>query len=133
MNNNRKRRGEISITFMSGAWDGRIMVFEQPEVGEQLTLSIGRRENCSIVLTSDNQVSRVHAHVICSARPVTVTDETSLPYFMNFWLEDAGSRNGTFLEKELEPLKGRVSLRPSALFRVGRTWLRLDIPLNFAD
>ena len=40
------------------------------------------------------------------------------------------SRNGTFLEREKEPLRGRVSLRPGTLFRIGRTWLRLDVPLS---
>jgi pSer/pThr/pTyr-binding forkhead associated (FHA) protein len=37
------------------------------------------------------------------------------------------SRNGTFLERE--PIRGRVSVRPGMLFRIGRTWLRVDEPI----
>ena len=36
----------------------------------------------------------------------------------------------TFVEREKDPLRGRTSLRPGMLFRIGRTWLRLDVPLS---
>jgi pSer/pThr/pTyr-binding forkhead associated (FHA) protein len=127
----RKTRGDISLTFMSGPLDGKLVTFEQPALGKERVILIGRREGCDIHLGFDNQVSRVHARLICSARPVTASDNTTQPQILMFWLEDADSRNGTFIEKDPEPLHGRASLRPGTLFRIGRTWLRLDVPLSF--
>jgi pSer/pThr/pTyr-binding forkhead associated (FHA) protein len=121
---------EISITFMSGPLDGKTLRFEQPEVGDELTLNIGRREGCDIHLPFDNQISRLHARIGISSAPVTASDSVTEPYVLSFWLEDMRSRNGTFMEREKEPLRGRSSLRPGTLFRVGRTWLRLDVPLS---
>ena len=122
---------KISITYMSGPLDGRILRFEQPEVGEELVLNIGRRDGCDIHLAYDNQVSRLHARLGCTSLAVSASDSVSDPYLLNFWLEDTGSRNGTFIEKE--PVVGRANLRPGSLFRIGRTWLRLDIPFSFDD
>ncbi len=121
---------EISITHMSGPNDGKTLRFEQPEVGDELIINIGRRDGCDIHLPNDNQVSRLHARLGCVVSPVTASDSVTEPYVLSFWLEDMRSRNGTFLEREKEPLRGRVSLRPGTLFRIGRTWLRLDIPLS---
>lgn len=121
---------ELSITFMSGPLDGKTLRFEQPEPGETLVLNIGRRDGCDIHLPYDNQVSRLHAQVGIIASPVTATESVTEPYVLNFWLEDKGSRNGTFVEREKMPLKTRTSLRPGALFRIGRTWLRLDVPVS---
>ncbi len=121
---------EISITHMSGPNDGKTLRFEQPEVGDELIINIGRREGCDIHLPNDNQVSRLHARLGCIVSPITASDSVTEPYVLSFWLEDMRSRNGTFLEREKEPLRGRVSLRPGTLFRIGRTWLRLDVPLS---
>ena len=116
----------ISITFMSGPFDGRIARFDEPEPGEEYIITIGRREGCDIHLPFDNQVSRLHARLGCTAIPVTATDSVAEPLLLAFWLEDADSRNGTFVEREKEPIKGRIHLRPGTLFRIGRTWLRLQ-------
>lgn len=121
----------ISITFMSGPYDGKTLRFEQPDVGEEIILTIGRREGCDIELDFDNQVSRIHARLGCMAVPVTATEGIPNPYHLSFWLEDVDSRNGTHLEKQDKPIKGRVDLRPGVLFRIGRTWMRLDIPFSF--
>ena len=126
-----KRRGEISITFMSGPLDGKTLPFEQPEPGKQRIISIGRRDGCDVMLKFDNQVSRLHVRLGCVARAVTATDSVANPAFLSFWLEDGGSRNGTFVEKDTNPVESRVTLRPGTLFRVGRTWLRLDVPLSY--
>ncbi len=48
------------------------------------------------------------------------------PATRTFYLEAAASRNGTFLGSDR--LNGRVPLQPGTLFRVGRTWLRVDPP-----
>ena len=101
----------VTITFMSGPMDGKTLQWPYPE-GSELVLTIGRRESCDIVLNYDTQVSRVHARVVYETGQRT------------FYLEDTGSRNGTFLGNNR--LDGRVPLKPGTLFRVGRTWLRLD-------
>ena len=121
---------EISITYMSGPLDGKTQRFEQPDTGDELIINIGRREGCDIHLPFDNQVSRLHARLGCLASPVTASDSVAEPYVLSFWLEDMRSRNGTYLEREKEPLRGRTNLRPGTLFRIGRTWLRLDVPLS---
>ena len=122
---------EISITYMSGPRDGMILRFQQPETGDEHVLTIGRREVCDIPLEFDNQVSRLHARLGCMSLPVTSSESVENPYILTFWLEDAGSRNGTFVEKNDLPVKGRSNLRPGSLFRIGRTWLRLDVPFSF--
>lgn len=127
----RRRRGEISITFMSGPYDGKTLSFDQPDIGEQRVLIIGRREGCDIYLNFDNQVSREHAHLGVMSQPVTATDSITNPSYLSFWLEDVGSRNGTFIEKQASRISQRTDLRPGTLFRIGRTWMRLDVPLSF--
>lgn len=127
----RTPRREISITHMSGPLDGKKIVFAQPAIGEERVLSIGRREGSDIHLPFDSQVSRLHARLTCSCVPTTQTDGASAPYLIVFWLEDGNSRNGTFVEKQEESIKGKVNLRPGTLFRIGKTWLRLDIPLSY--
>jgi pSer/pThr/pTyr-binding forkhead associated (FHA) protein len=119
----------ITITFMSGPQDGKTLRFPQPAIGEKLVLNIGRREGCDIHLPYDNQVSRLHAQVEIEVMPVTSSESVTEPFVLSFWLEDKGSRNGTFLERDKMPIRERVSLRPGTLFRIGRTWLRLDAPL----
>jgi pSer/pThr/pTyr-binding forkhead associated (FHA) protein len=122
---------EISITFMSGPFDGKKLSFKQPETGEERVLLIGRRDGCDVHMAFDNQVSRLHARLGCTSQPVTSSESVTNPYLLTFWLEDGESRNGTFVERQSEPIDGRVPLRPGTLFRIGRTWLRLDVPLSF--
>ena len=126
-------RREVSVTYMSGPYDGKKLAFEQPDLGEERVILIGRREGCDIHIPFDNQISRLHAKLGVVSVPTTSTDSVSKPFVLTFWLEDGGSRNGTYVEKDEVPIGDRVSLRPSTLFRVGRTWLRLDIPLSYGD
>ncbi|MBZ0291764.1 MAG: FHA domain-containing protein [Anaerolineae bacterium] len=122
---------KISITYMSGPLDGKILRFDQPDPGGESVLTIGRRDGCDIHLAYDSQVSRLHARLGCAAIPVSASESVSDPYLLNFWLEDCGSRNGTFIEKE--QVEGRANLRPGTLIRIGRTWLRLDVPFSFDE
>jgi pSer/pThr/pTyr-binding forkhead associated (FHA) protein len=124
---------EISITYMSGPLDGKTMGFEQPDIGDERVLTIGRRDGCDIHLPFDNQASRLHAKLGCVCTPVTASDSVTNPSVLSFWLEDNASRNGTYIERRKEPITARITLRPGTLFRVGRTWLRLDVPLSFED
>ncbi|MBW4437654.1 MAG: FHA domain-containing protein [Pleurocapsa minor GSE-CHR-MK-17-07R] len=121
---------EISITFMSGPLDGKTLRFEQPEPSEELVLTIGRRDGCDIHLPFDNQVSRLHARLGCHIETITSSESVAEPYVMSFWLEDLNSRNGTFIERDKKTIRGKVSLRPGTIFRIARTWMRLDVPLS---
>ena len=122
---------KVSVTYMSGPQDGKILRFDQPETSKERILNIGRREGCDIFIPGDNQVSRLHARLGCVSLPVSGSDSGDDAQILAFWLEDASSRNGTYIEKDAEPIKGRSNLRPGALFRIGRTWLRLDVPFSF--
>jgi pSer/pThr/pTyr-binding forkhead associated (FHA) protein len=124
---------DISITFMSGPYDGKTLSFSQPEISEEKVLLIGRREGCDVHLHFDSQASRVHARLGCQSLPVSASESVENPYMLSFWLEDGDSRNGTFIERDKNAISGRVSLRPGTLFRVGRTWLRLDVPLALGN
>lgn len=126
-------RREITVTFMSGPLDGKTMPFTQPAPGEERALNIGRREGSEIHLPFDSQVSRLHAKLYCTHVAASVNGDADSPHVMMFWLEDQGSRNGTFIEKQVEPTEGRMSLRPGTLFRIGRTWMRLDVPMSFDE
>lgn len=126
-----KRRGEIAVTYMSGPLDGKTVTFGQPAAGEESILTIGRRDTCDINMAFDNQVSRLHARIGCLAQNTFSDDVPSRATLLSFWIEDNGSRNGTFIEKNPSPITERTPLRPGTLFRIGRTWLRLDPPLSF--
>lgn len=123
----------VSITYMSGPHDGHTMRFDQPDVGEELVITIGRREGCDIEIDFDNQVSRLHARLGCKSVPVTATEDTPNPSHLHFWLEDVDSRNGTYIDKQEESIEHREELRPGVLFRIGRTWMRLDVPFSFEN
>lgn len=99
----------ITLTLMSGPRDGEALHFELSSQ-EELVLTFGRRNTCDVCLDYDSQVSRNHARLIYDGE--------------RFWLEDLDSRNGTFLDQQR--ITERVLLKPSRLFRIGRTWLRLD-------
>ena len=109
-------RLDVHISLMSGPRDGDILIFGAPATDDELVLTIGRREGCNIVLSYDTQVSRLHARLIYDARDT------------EFYLEDVESRNGTFIGQE--KVNGRLPLEVGTLFRIGRTWMRLDPPAN---
>ncbi len=98
---------QIAIEVMSGPRDGDVL---HMDAAEGMVLIIGRREDSDICLNYDNQVSREHASIVYDGK--------------RFWLEDLRSTNGTFVGDMR--ITERVELRPGQLFRVGRTWLRLE-------
>ncbi|MFP4321629.1 MAG: FHA domain-containing protein [Anaerolineales bacterium] len=105
---------QIKITLMSGPRDGETLTFTPDFSDGDFELSIGRRENCAISLGYDSQVSRNHARIIYDGS--------------TYWLEDLGSRNGTFIEDN--PVHERTPIPVDTLFRVGRTLLRIDPPAS---
>ena len=116
----------INIAVMSGVEDGSVLHFDSTRDGavqnQAWTLSIGRREENDICLRRDTFVSRHHARL-------HLREEA-------WWLEDCKSRNGTFLENEFDLFidtrvnSGENNMIPveiGQLFRVGRTWLKLEV------
>lgn len=102
---------EILLTFMSGPKDGDIVSVQTLlDSGKPSEITIGRREGCDVCLNYDSQVSREHALVIYDGE--------------FFWLEDTNSTNGTFIGEE--KINNREKIKPGQLFRVGRTWLRVE-------
>jgi pSer/pThr/pTyr-binding forkhead associated (FHA) protein len=105
-------RAKFSITYMSGPLDGKTQEWDVDAKQDEIMVIIGRREGCHILLDYDSQVSRLHARVVYK------------PKADLFQVEDIGSRNGTFIGpmklKEINPLQ------IGELFRIGRTWLRVD-------
>lgn len=109
-------RKTISITFMSGPLDGKTLSWDVPQDGSELTIVIGRNHGLHVSIGYDQQVSRTHAHLIYE------------PSTDRFFLVDKNSRNRTFvgLREEAIEVEKRHEIAPDTLFRVGRTWLRLD-------
>jgi len=115
---------KISIVVMSGVDDGTVFKYDVDKGDgtfseNHWTISIGRMEHCDIRLLSDNYISRDHAKLHC------VNSQ--------WWLEDCNSRNGTFITSINDFFKDTrvrklIPLEVNQLFRVGRTWLRLQTP-----
>lgn len=107
---------------MSGVEDGSTLDFSSDHgdgstIEDKWTLSIGRRDDNDICLRNDTYISRRHANLHWRNR--------------NWWLEDCNSTNGTFVSNEENffddlPVKGFIHLAEGQLFRVGRTWLRIQ-------
>lgn len=117
----------VTITLMSGPQDGLQLSFDiSADGGERLWL-IGRGEDCDIVLSHDTQVSRAHARLYCVVDDDTMAEgiDENTVFRRHFRLEDVGSRNGTYVD-DRRLRSEALDLLPGQLFRVGRTWLRVD-------
>jgi pSer/pThr/pTyr-binding forkhead associated (FHA) protein len=111
MGKERRVMDEIVIALMSGPQDGAVLTFEAAlDSGQPTELTIGRREGCDVCLSYDSQVSREHARL-------TYDGET-------FWLEDLDSTNGSYVDDIR--IKERTEVQAGQLFRIGRTWLRVE-------
>jgi hypothetical protein len=108
---------------MSGVEDGVQHVFDSSNNDGKLdnnhwSITIGRRDENNLVLKNDTFVSRNHA---------------KLHFKDDQWLlEDINSTNGTFTENIDQffmdsRVIGTTSLDINLMFRVGRTWLKLEI------
>lgn len=98
----------VELMIMSGPDDGTLLKLTEPKQSDAYIL--GRREDCDVVLMYDNQVSRQHARLF-------MTDG-------QWHVQDLGSRNGTFVGKQR--IDSITPLQPGTMFRLGRTWLRLQ-------
>ncbi len=109
----------LEITLMSGVDDGLHFNHSTENGDGQLddqrwTISIGRREDSDICLRHDIYVSRQHALIYWDGH--------------RWWLQDCNSTNGTFIESRGadERVSGTIPINPGELFRVGRTWMRIE-------
>ncbi|MBN1967130.1 MAG: FHA domain-containing protein [Anaerolineae bacterium] len=108
---------ELVVQVMSGPEDGRVVRLRYDDEAGKITsdgaweLTLGRRDDCDIVLPYDTQISRLHARLRYRRDSGWV-------------LEDNGSRNGTFVDQTR--LERPLVVTPGMFFRLGRTWLRLE-------
>lgn len=109
----------IQVMVMSGVEDGRLISLASDAASHtgRWTIGIGRKEDNPVCLQRDTFISRYHA---------------CLHHENGAWiLEDMRSKNGTYLESAEHPFDdarvyGSVPLGIGQLFRIGRTWLRLQ-------
>lgn len=107
---------------MSGVDDGTVYEYRSEGNGKvdgsYWSLTIGRQEENDICLKYDTFLSRRHG---------------ALHWRDNrWWLEDRNSRNGTFLEDDDDffeevQVEGEVPIEQGKLFKVGKTWLRIQV------
>ncbi len=98
----------VELMIMSGSDDGTTIRLKQPKHGDAYIL--GRREDNDVSLPYDSQISRQH---------------TRLFRMDGAWvIQDLGSRNGTFVGQQ--KIGSITRLTPGQMFRMGRTWLRLQ-------
>jgi len=107
----------VEIMIMSGVDDGLVLRLDDKDgqlVGDDWALTIGRREDNDICLRNDTFISRDHA----------ILRKQGDQWF----LEDCGSKNGTYIETPDADARVTtpVPIAPGQLFRIGRTWLRLQ-------
>ena len=111
---------ELNVMIMSGVDDGSMLRCSADQGDGQVendswVVSIGRHDNNDICLNNDTFVSRHHARLYLKDH--------------RLWLEDQDSTNGTYIETsphEDTQVMTTTPLRPGQLFRVGRTWLRIE-------
>ena len=108
---------------MSGVEDGTLLAYSAARgdgrtVDDRWTITIGRRDENDICLRNDTYVSRQHANL----------HQTNT----SWWLEDCESTNGTFVASPDDffndlTVRGIIQITEGQLFRVGRTWLRIQV------
>ncbi|MBC8100509.1 MAG: FHA domain-containing protein [Armatimonadetes bacterium] len=113
---------KINVMVMSGSEDGTLLKYAASKGDGTLheahwTITIGRQEDSDIRLNGDTYISRDHARLHCISG--------------QWWLEDCGSRNGTFITQPADffrdtRVRSMLPLENGQLFRIGRTWLHLQ-------
>jgi predicted component of type VI protein secretion system len=112
----------ITIMIMSGVEDGTTIDLNPKTDGTissnmDWILTIGRKDDNDLCLRNDTFVSRYHAKLML--------------HDGGWWLEDIRSTNGSFTEDEADKFneirfEGTIPIERGQLFRLGRTWLRLQ-------
>jgi pSer/pThr/pTyr-binding forkhead associated (FHA) protein len=94
----------IQLEVLGGPMDGHVR-----RVSKAI-MTVGRSEDNDFALPLDPMVSGAHARLVREGE--------------HFWLEDLGSRNGTYFGDER--LRSRSLIAPGANFTVGRTCLEFS-------
>ncbi len=110
---------QVDMMVMSGVEDGLLITFSTTNGDgvldeDEWVITLGRRDDNDICLRNDTFASRYHAR---------------LHLREDGWhLEDCNSKNGTFIEDDDEDARvsGTLEVVPGQLFRVGRTWMRIQ-------
>lgn len=109
----------LQIMVMSGVDDGSLLKCSLANGDGQRSpggwiVTLGRHDSNDICLTNDTFVSRQHAKIHWREGV--------------WWLEDCNSTNGTYVEmpNEDQSLEGMMPIEVGQLFRIGRTWLRIE-------
>ena len=102
----------LILTYMNGPEDGRTVHI--PVEGGDAIVSIGRLPECTVSIADDPDASRQHARISCPNE--------------EWWLEDMGSANGTFIGEfaQSRRITEPVKLVAGQIFRVGLTRFRLE-------
>lgn len=95
----------IRVELLSGPMDGTEIDLSKTVV------TIGREKDQDVSIPMDTLLSRAHAEI-------SFEDG-------EFWIEDMGSRNGTFIEEKR--ISARTPIGPLKVFRVGATELRITL------
>ena len=105
---------QLIITHMSGPRDGEAMMIEAAGAPPEVTF--GRQSTCTVSLPDDPDVSRRHARLIWRD--------------MSWWLEDLGSKNGTFVNEfaKQQKVTGAIRIEAGFVFRVGLSRFRIESP-----
>ncbi len=111
----------LDLMIMSGVEDGLRLSYNIENGDGQLSedqatwkVSIGRKDDSDVCLRYDSFISRQHAYICWDNN--------------QWWLEDCGSTNGTFIEDTDSDARvsGTIPIEVSQLFRVGHTWMRIE-------
>ncbi len=104
----------LIITHMCGPRDGEAMRIEA--TGSPPAVTFGRQRTCAVSLPDDSELSRRHACLSWREG--------------NWWLEDLGSTNGSFVGEFAQQHKvtGAVRIAPGIVFRVGLSRFRIGSP-----
>ena len=106
-----KAKGRVSITFMSGPYDGKELFLDQ------MPITLGREPHHPVAIFYDLLVSRNHARIHL--------DEAG------YWVEDTQSTNGTLLNEE--KIKAKTRLASGDVLQLGNTWLKFVIPPGISE
>ncbi|MDZ4765492.1 MAG: FHA domain-containing protein [Chloroflexota bacterium] len=114
---------KLDLTIMSGVRDGTPLSLSNT-VGHGIwengvwVVRVGRNSDNDLPLNDDDFSSGYHAKLI--------------QRLDGWWLQDCGSTNGTFIDNGIDDERMAKSaiaaLEPGQLFRIGRTWMRIDPP-----
>lgn len=104
-----ERQGDPFLVYRDGVGTQRIVMLD----GSGARLAVGRASGSQVALTWDEEVSRLHAEIECTAGEWTVSDEGL-------------SRNGTFVNGER--ISGRQRLRDGDVIRAGTTLIAFRRP-----